>query len=63
MARRYRTTVVGDEVLTELTVDGPAPSSFTGDGTGSAFVVSIGSASKSFWAACASDGSAATPTS
>lgn len=49
MARRYRTTVVGDEVMTELTLDGPAPSSFYGDGTGSAFVVSIGSASKSFW--------------
>ncbi len=49
MARRYRTTVVGDEVMTELTIDGPAPSSFSGDGTGSAFVVSIGSASKSFW--------------
>lgn len=49
LARRYRTTVVGDEVMTELTLDGPAPSSFAGDGTGSAFVVSIGSASKSFW--------------
>ncbi|WP_426592265.1 PLP-dependent aminotransferase family protein [Cellulomonas sp. McL0617] len=49
LARRYRTTVVGDEVMAELTMEGPAPSSFAGDGTGSAFVASIGSASKSFW--------------
>ncbi|WP_315097371.1 PLP-dependent aminotransferase family protein [uncultured Cellulomonas sp.] len=49
LARRYRTAVVGDEVLTELTMDGPAPASFAGDGSASAYVVSIGSASKSFW--------------
>jgi DNA-binding transcriptional MocR family regulator len=49
LARRYRTAIVGDEVLTELTLDGPTPSSFTGDGTASAHVLSIGSASKSYW--------------
>ena len=49
LARRHRTTIVGDEVLTELTIDGPAPGSFAGDGTAAAYVVSIGSASKSFW--------------
>ncbi len=49
LARRYRTTIVGDEVLTELTMDGPAPGSFAGDGTGSGVIVSIGSASKTFW--------------
>ena len=49
LARRYRTAIVGDEVLTELTLDGPAPGSYPGDGTASASVVSIGSASKSYW--------------
>lgn len=49
IARRHRTTVVGDEVLTELTIDGPAPASFPGDGSASHVVVAIGSASKSFW--------------
>lgn len=49
LARRYRTTIVGDEVLTELTMDGSAPGSFAGDGTAAAYVVSIGSASKSYW--------------
>jgi DNA-binding transcriptional MocR family regulator len=49
LARRHRTTIVGDEVLRELTIDGPAPESFAGDGTSSGLVVSIGSASKSFW--------------
>ena len=49
LARRYRTAIVGDEVLTELTLDGPAPSSYAGDGTASAYVISIGSASKSYW--------------
>ncbi|MEN0129660.1 MAG: PLP-dependent aminotransferase family protein [Brevundimonas sp.] len=49
LARRHRTMVVGDEVLTELTIEGPAPVSFAGDGSASGQVVSIGSASKSFW--------------
>jgi DNA-binding transcriptional MocR family regulator len=48
-ARRHRTLVVGDEVLTELTLDGAPPVSFPGDGDGSGFVIAIGSASKSFW--------------
>ncbi|AEE46331.1 PLP-dependent aminotransferase family protein [Cellulomonas fimi] len=49
LARRYRTTVVGDEVLRELTLDGPAPELYAGDGTAAHVVVTIGSASKSFW--------------
>jgi len=49
IARRNRTVVVGDEVLTELTIDGAAPAPFTGDGGASGLVVSIGSASKAFW--------------
>jgi len=49
LARRYRTAIVGDEVLSELTLEGPSPSAFAGDGTASAFVVSVGSASKSLW--------------
>jgi len=49
LARRYRTTIVGDEVLAELTMDGPTPPSFAGDGSAAAYVVAIGSASKTFW--------------
>ncbi|HWJ86356.1 MAG TPA: PLP-dependent aminotransferase family protein [Cellulomonas sp.] len=49
LARRHRTLVVGDEVLTELTIDGLPPVSFAGDGSSNAHVVSIGSASKAFW--------------
>ncbi|WP_448061003.1 MocR-like transcription factor YczR [Cellulomonas hominis] len=46
IARRYRTVIVGDEVLTDLTIDGPAPTPWAGAGDD---VVTIGSASKSFW--------------
>jgi len=49
LARRHRTLIVGDEVLTELTLDGPVPAPFAGDGSSSGHVVSIGSASKAFW--------------
>lgn len=49
LARRHRTLVVGDEVLRDLTLDGPEPEPFDGDGTGGAHVVSIGSVSKAFW--------------
>ncbi|MGY4642781.1 MocR-like transcription factor YczR [Cellulomonas sp. URHB0016] len=49
IARRHRTVAVGDEVLTELTIDGVPPESFSGDGTASGLVLSIGSASKAFW--------------
>ncbi|MGN8245336.1 PLP-dependent aminotransferase family protein [Cellulomonas soli] len=49
VARRHRTVIVGDEALTELTLDGDAPASFAGDGSDSGLVVAIGSASKSFW--------------
>lgn len=48
LARRHRTLVVGDEVLRDLTLDGPEPEPFDGDGAG-AHVVSIGSVSKAFW--------------
>ncbi|WP_425956855.1 aminotransferase class I/II-fold pyridoxal phosphate-dependent enzyme [Xylanimonas sp. McL0601] len=54
---RYGVTVLGDETLTDLVLDAPdgapatdadVPPSFAGDG-GSPHVVSIGSASKTFW--------------
>ncbi|RMI14331.1 PLP-dependent aminotransferase family protein [Cellulomonas triticagri] len=48
LARRTGTLVAGDEVLTDLTLDGPEPEPFAGDGTGTR-VVSIGSMSKSHW--------------
>lgn len=48
LARRYRTTVVGDETLTDLTLHGPEPVPFAGEGT-DALVVCVGSASKTFW--------------
>lgn len=48
LAQRTRTLVVGDEALTDLTLDGPEPASFAGDGTG-AHVACLGSASKTFW--------------
>lgn len=48
LARRTGTVVAGDEVLTDLTLDGPAPAPWAGDGTGSR-VVAIGSMSKSHW--------------
>jgi DNA-binding transcriptional MocR family regulator len=48
LAARYRVLVVGDETLTDLTLDGPRPTSFTGPRTVAGLVV-IGSASKSFW--------------
>ncbi|KSW28608.1 PLP-dependent aminotransferase family protein [Cellulomonas sp. B6] len=49
LARRTRTVVVGDETLSDLTLDGPQPAPFAGDGTADRHVVSVGSASKSFW--------------
>ncbi|MBB2921531.1 PLP-dependent aminotransferase family protein [Cellulomonas cellasea] len=49
LARRHRTVVVGDEALTDLTLDGPEPAPFAGAGAGSGFVVSVGSASKTYW--------------
>ncbi|WP_309134175.1 PLP-dependent aminotransferase family protein [Cellulomonas sp.] len=48
LARRTRTVVVGDETLTDLALDGPAPAPFAG-GPGDDLVVCVGSASKSFW--------------
>ncbi|WP_245885720.1 PLP-dependent aminotransferase family protein [Xylanimonas oleitrophica] len=56
-AHRAGVTVVADETLTELVLDGPdggpardadVPPPFAGDGR-SPFVVSVGSASKTFW--------------
>ena len=49
LARRHRTAVVGDEALTDLTLDGPAPQPWAGDGGTAGLVVTVGSASKSFW--------------
>lgn len=48
LAARTRTLVVGDEALTDLTLDGPEPASFAGGGT-DATVACVGSASKTFW--------------
>ncbi|MFI2102098.1 PLP-dependent aminotransferase family protein [Isoptericola sp. NPDC019693] len=50
LADRTGTTIVGDETLTDLALDPGArvPEPFAGDGT-SPHVVTIGSASKSFW--------------
>jgi DNA-binding transcriptional MocR family regulator len=48
LARRTGTVVAGDEVLTDLTLEGPEPAPWAGDGTG-ARVVAIGSMSKSHW--------------
>lgn len=48
LSRRTGTVVAGDEVLTDLTLDGPPPPPWAGDGT-AARVVSIGSMSKSHW--------------
>ncbi|WP_169165231.1 PLP-dependent aminotransferase family protein [Cellulomonas taurus] len=48
LARRTGTTIVGDEVLTDLVLDGPAPDSWAGDGRNPR-VVAIGSVSKSHW--------------
>jgi DNA-binding transcriptional MocR family regulator len=48
LSRRTGTVVAGDEVLTDLTLDGPPPPPWAGDGTATR-VVSIGSMSKSHW--------------
>ncbi len=48
LSRRTGTVLAGDEVLTELTLEGPPPPPWAGDGT-DARVVSIGSMSKSHW--------------
>jgi DNA-binding transcriptional MocR family regulator len=48
LAARTGTVVAGDEVLTDLSLDGPAPEPWSGDGR-AARVVAIGSMSKSHW--------------
>lgn len=48
LARRTRTVIVGDEVLTDLTLEGPPPESWAGDGRNPR-VLAIGSMSKSHW--------------
>lgn len=48
LAARTGTVIAGDEVLTDLTLDGPEPPSWSGDGRG-ARVVAIGSMSKTYW--------------
>ncbi|MGQ0482519.1 MAG: MocR-like transcription factor YczR [Pseudonocardia sp.] len=51
LGRRTRTPLVIDETVTELTLDGPAPTPFAAlaQDTGSAPVITVGSASKTFW--------------
>lgn len=49
VARRHRLPIIGDETITDLTLDGPAPSSFAGDGADDTHVIAVGSASKSYW--------------
>ena len=63
LARRYRTAIVGDEVLTELTIDGPAPTSFAGDEPNPGTSSRSGPRPRASGVACASAGSAPTPTS
>jgi DNA-binding transcriptional MocR family regulator len=48
LAARYRTPVVGDETLTDLTFDGEAPPPFLGSAPDE-HLIAVGSASKSFW--------------
>lgn len=48
LATRYRTPVVGDETLSDLTLDGAPPPPFLGT-TPDEHVIAVGSASKSFW--------------
>ncbi|HEY0217296.1 MAG TPA: PLP-dependent aminotransferase family protein [Cellulomonas sp.] len=48
LSLRTGTVIAGDEVLTELTLEGAPPEPWAGDGTGPR-VVSIGSMSKSHW--------------
>ncbi len=48
LAARHRTPVVGDETLTDLALDGPAPACVLGRAP-NPYLLTIGSASKSFW--------------
>lgn len=48
LAMRTGTVIVGDEVLTDLVLDGPSPDSWAGDGRNPR-VLAIGSMSKSHW--------------
>lgn len=48
LAARFRTLVVADETLTDLTLDGPVPEPFCGP-TPDRHLVAVGSASKTFW--------------
>jgi hypothetical protein len=51
LARRTHTPLVVDETVTELTLDGlpPTPFASLASGSGSAPVITVGSASKTFW--------------
>ncbi len=53
LARRTHTPVVVDEIMSELTLDGPPPTPFAAlagpAGGGAAPVITVGSASKVFW--------------
>jgi DNA-binding transcriptional MocR family regulator len=49
IAVRHRVTVIGDETLTDIALDGPAPEPLAGDGSATSHVLTVGSASKTFW--------------
>ncbi|MEK8228759.1 pyridoxal phosphate-dependent aminotransferase [Oerskovia sp. M15] len=49
IALRHRVTVIGDETLTDIALDGPAPEPLAGDGSATSHLLTVGSASKSFW--------------
>lgn len=48
LAARFRTPVVADETLTDLTLSGPSPDPFCGPAP-DRHVIAVGSASKTFW--------------
>ncbi|GAA1403591.1 MocR-like transcription factor YczR [Oerskovia paurometabola] len=49
IALRHRVTVIGDETLTDIALDGPAPEPLAGDGSATSHLLTVGSASKTFW--------------
>ncbi|MGW6007224.1 MocR-like transcription factor YczR [Oerskovia enterophila] len=49
IALRHRVTVIGDETLSDIALDGPAPEPITGDGSATSHLLTVGSASKTFW--------------
>ncbi len=49
IALRHRVTVIGDETLTDIALDGPSPEPLAGDGSATSHLLTVGSASKTFW--------------